>query len=138
MSYHDLPTLNASLNSTSALLLIAGFIFIKRRQITAHKTCMISASFVSLLFLISYTIYHVQAKVTPFEGEGFTRIIYFSILIPHTILATVAVLPLAVITLTLALRGKLVKHRKVARWTLPIWLFVSVTGVTIYWMLYQM
>ena len=138
MTVSDLPTLNASLNATATVLLVVGFVFIRRKNIKAHKTCMISAAIVSLLFLISYVTYHNLHGFTRYAGQGAIRVVYFSILIPHTILAMIAVTPLALITLWLALRGRFEKHRKVARWTLPIWLFVSVTGVIIYFMLYQM
>ncbi len=136
MELSDLPTLNAVLNGTSAMLLTTGYFFIRRKKITAHKTCMVSASIVSILFLVSYVIYHQSVGFTRFTGEGLIRVVYFSILIPHTILAVVAVVPLAAITLYRALRGQFDRHRRIARWTLPIWLFVSVTGVLIYCMLY--
>ena len=138
MELSDLPTLNAVLNGTSAVLLTTGYFFIRRRKITAHKTCMVSASIVSILFLVSYVIYHQSVGFTRFTGEGLIRVAYFSILIPHTILAVVAVVPLAAITLYRALRGQFDRHRRIARWTLPIWLYVSVTGVLIYCMLYHM
>lgn len=136
MELSDLPTLNAVLNGTSAILLTTGYFFIRRRKITAHKTCMVSASIVSILFLVSYVIYHQSVGFTRFTGEGLIRVVYFSILIPHTILAVIAVVPLAAITLYRALRGQFDRHRRIARWTLPIWLYVSVTGVLIYCMLY--
>ena len=138
ISLSDLPSLNAILNSTSALLLITGYIFIRRGRRTAHKACMLSALGVSVLFLISYLTYHGQVGYTRFEGEGWIRAVYFSILIPHTVLATIAVVPLAVVTVYLALKGRLGKHRRIARWTLPIWLYVSVTGVLVYLMLYHL
>jgi uncharacterized membrane protein YozB (DUF420 family) len=133
-----LPTVNATLNSTSAALLITGFVFIRRKKVSAHKACMIGASIVSLLFLVSYTVYHNNVGFTRFTGEGVIRVIYFSILIPHTVLSIVALVPLALITLYLAARGKFEKHRKIACWTLPVWLFVSVSGVAIYFMLYHL
>ena len=138
MSFSDLPALNASLNGACGLLLVVGYAFIRQGKIRAHKACMLSASVVSVLFLVSYVIYHNQVGFTRFTGEGWVRGMYFSILIPHTILATVAVVPLVVITLYLALKTRIDRHRRIARWTLPIWLFVSVTGVLIYWMLYHM
>lgn len=138
ISLSDLPTVNATLNATSMVLLITGFVFIRRKRIGAHKACMLSAAFVSLLFLISYITYHAQAGRTHFEGEGWIRIVYFAILIPHSILAAVAVLPLAVVTVSFALSGRFEKHRRIARWTLPIWLYVSVTGVLVYLMLYHL
>jgi uncharacterized membrane protein YozB (DUF420 family) len=138
MSLHELPTLNAALNATSAILLITGYVFIRRRKIAAHKVCMLSATVVSILFLVSYVIYHQAVGFTRFTGEGPIRVVYFAILIPHTILAVVAVVPLVATTLTRALKGQFDRHRRIARWTLPIWLYVSVTGVMVYWMLYQL
>ena len=132
-----LPTLNALLNSTCALLLVTGYLFIRRKQVAAHRACMVSALGVSTLFLISYIYYHAQHGSTPFPGAGWIRITYFSILIPHVILAA-AILPLALVTLHRAWKGDLERHRRLARWTLPLWLFVSVTGVVIYWMLYHL
>jgi len=137
MTLSDLPTVNASLNGASGLLVIMGYAFIRQKKIGAHKACMLSASAVSILFLVSYVIYHNQAGFTRFTGEGWIRVVYFSILIPHTVLATVAVVPLVAITLYLALKTRIDGHRRIARWTLPVWLFVSVTGVLIYWMLYH-
>lgn len=132
----DLPAVNATLNSLSAGLLIAGYWFIRRRAINRHRWCMLGALGVSLLFLISYLIYHAHAGRTRFTGTGVIRNIYFVILGSHTILAVVIV-PLALVTVFLAFRGRLVGHRRLARWTLPIWLYVSVTGVVIYFMLYH-
>ena len=131
------PPLNAALNATAAVLLAAGFGFIRAKRIAAHKACMLSAVVVSALFLTSYLYYHYHAGSTPFQGQGFIRAVYFTILISHTILAT-AILPLVIITVTFALRGQIERHRSIARWTLPLWFYVSVTGVVIYWMLYQM
>jgi uncharacterized membrane protein YozB (DUF420 family) len=131
-----LPTVNAALNATSAVLLACGFVMIRRRHVTAHRACMIAAFAASLLFLTSYTIYHAQAGSHPFPGHGITRAIYFAILISHVTLAAL-ILPMAILTLTRALRAQYAQHRKVARWTLPIWLYVSVTGVVIYVMLYR-
>ncbi len=133
----DLPTVNATLNTTSAVLLTIGFLMIRRRKIIAHRNCMIAAFVVSGLFLTSYLIYHYHAGSTPFEGSGWIRTIYFAVLIPHIILAAL-ILPLALITLYLALRKQFTKHRRIARWTLPIWLYVSVTGIIVYWMLYHL
>jgi uncharacterized membrane protein YozB (DUF420 family) len=138
ISLSDLPTVNAILNATSALSLVTGYVCIRRGRIAAHRACMITAASVSILFLVCYTVYHHEVGFTRFTGEGWVRVAYFSILIPHTILAVLAVVPLVAITLTRALRGQFDKHRRVARWTLPIWLFVSVTGVVIYWMLYHL
>jgi putative membrane protein len=132
-----LPTLNACLNATSALLLLLGFYFIRQRNIQAHRACMGGAFLVSILFLISYLTYHYYAGSTRFTGQGTVRLVYFVILISHTILA--AFVPfLAIITLTRALRGQYEKHRRIARWTLPLWLYVSVTGVIVYLMLYHL
>ena len=135
MSASSLPALNAALNSLSAVFLLAGFIFIQSRNRNAHRTCMLAAFGCSILFLISYLIYHYQVGSVPFKGQGWIRPVYFTVLLTHTILAT-AVVPLALITLTRALREKYDAHRRIARWTFPIWLYVSVTGVVVYWMLY--
>jgi len=137
MSYSDLPLLNASLNALSAVLLTCGWLLIRRRRIAAHRLVMISAFASSCLFLISYVIYHAQIGSKPFPGTGMMRTIYFSILIPHVVLAA-AIVPLSIITLTRGLKRQDVKHRAIARWTLPIWLFVSVTGVIVYLMLYRL
>lgn len=131
----SLPALNAALNSLSAVFLLAGFLFIKSRNHRAHRACMLTAFGCSILFLISYLIYHYQVGSVPFRGRGWIRPVYFTILLTHTILAT-AVVPLALITLTRALRERFDAHRRIARWTFPIWLYVSVTGVVVYWMLY--
>ena len=132
-----LPALNATLNGTSAILLTIGWVMITSRRIEAHRRCMISAFVTSSLFLVSYTIYHAHVGSKPFPGTGVMRTIYFSILIPHVVLAAV-VLPLAIVTLRRGLRRDDRRHRRIAKWTLPIWLFVSVTGVLVYLMLYQM
>jgi uncharacterized membrane protein YozB (DUF420 family) len=132
-----LPDLNATLNATSAVLLTSGWFFIKSGHITAHRRCMISAFVTSSLFLISYVTYHAQSGSKPFPGTGIARYVYFSILIPHVTLAAV-VLPLAIVTLRRGLRRDDARHRRLARWTLPLWLFVSVTGVIVYVMLYQL
>ena len=133
----DLPTVNATLNTISTVLLTIGFLMIRRRKIIAHRNCMIAAFVVSGLFLTSYLIYHYHAGSTPFEGTGWIHSIYFAVLIPHIILAA-TILPLALITLYFALRKRFTKHRRIARWTLPIWLYVSVTGIIVYWMLYHL
>ena len=132
-----LPTINATLNATSAVLLVVGYLFIRRRNITAHKACMVGALLVSTLFFISYLYYHYHHGATPFPGTGWVRTLYFSILIPHTILA-VATVPLALTTVYRAWRGRFDRHKRIARWTLPLWLFVCVTGVVVYWMLYHL
>ena len=131
-----LPTLNAMLNATSGILLSVGYVFIRRRNVAAHRACMIAALASSALFLISYLYYHYHAGATRFAGAGAARAIYFIILTTHTILAVVIV-PFVLITVTRALRGQFERHRKVARWTFPMWLYVSVTGVVVYLMLYH-
>src|ERR671922_2113497 len=133
----DLPAVNAALNATSAVLLASGYRFIRRRQITAHKRCMLAALVTSTLFLLSYLTYHYHVGSMPFGGQGWVRPLYFTILISHTILATVIV-PLALVTLFRAWKAEFTKHARVARWTLPIWFYVSLTGVIIYCMLYQL
>ncbi|HZA36660.1 MAG TPA: DUF420 domain-containing protein [Vicinamibacterales bacterium] len=135
MSVSDLPALNAGLNATAGVLLFAGWLMIKGGRITAHRRCMLSAFTASSLFLVSYVVYHAQAGSRPFTGQGPARAVYFAILISHVVLAA-AIVPLALVTLTRALRGDFVRHRRIARWTFPIWMYVSVTGVVIYWMLY--
>jgi uncharacterized membrane protein YozB (DUF420 family) len=137
ISVSQLPSVNAALNSLSAAFLILGFLFIKSKKIKAHKACMLSAFASSTLFLISYLVYHYQVGSVPFKGQGAIRTLYFAILLTHTILA-VAVVPLALITLTRALKQRFAAHRRIAHWTFPIWLYVSVTGVIVYWMLYGM
>jgi uncharacterized membrane protein YozB (DUF420 family) len=135
MSVSDLPTLNAALNATAAVLLTAGFVLIKAGRIQAHRRMMLSAFATSALFLLSYVIYHSQIGSKPFTGTGIARTLYFSILVPHVILAA-AVLPLAIVTLSRGLRRRDEAHRRIAKVTLPVWLFVSVTGVIVYVMLY--
>jgi uncharacterized membrane protein YozB (DUF420 family) len=133
----DLPAVNAALNATSALLLVSGYSFIRRRRVTAHKICMATAFASSTLFLLSYLTYHYHIGSMPFRGQGWTRPLYFTLLISHTSLAAVIV-PLAIITLYRAWKAEFPRHVRLARWTLPIWLYVSITGVIIYWMLYQL
>ena len=137
ISVSSLPTLNAVLNGTCALLLAVGYLFIRRRNVAAHKICMMSAFATSTVFLISYLGYHYQVGSRPFGGEGAIRVVYFAILISHTILAA-TIVPLALVTLSRALRGRVDRHVRIARWTLPLWLYVSVTGVIVYWMLYHL
>jgi putative membrane protein len=136
-SLTDLPALNATLNATSTILLTAGYRFIRRRQITAHKRCMLAACATSALFLMSYLTYHYYVGSMPFRGQGWVRPLYFAILISHTILAA-AIVPLVLITLFRAWKADFVRHARLARWTWPIWMYVSVTGVIIYMMLYQL
>lgn len=136
MTVHDLPAVNASLNAISGVLLFAGYLLIRRRRIQQHRRCMIAAFAASSLFLVCYVIYHAQVGSVPFTRKGFVRPLYFSILITHVTLAA-AVLPLAIVTLSRGLQAKYPKHRAIARWTLPIWLYVSVTGVLVYVLLYQ-
>ena len=132
----NLPTLNAFLNSASAVLLLTGFVFIRNRNIKAHRACMVSAFITSTAFLVSYITYHLHAGATHFRGEGVMRPVYFTLLTTHTVLAVVIV-PLVIITLSRALRCRFDKHKAIARWTLPLWLYVSVTGVLVYMMLYH-
>jgi uncharacterized membrane protein YozB (DUF420 family) len=136
ISTSQLPTLNAALNSLSAVFLFAGYRFIRAKNRDAHRACMLAAFFCSTVFLISYLVYHFQVGSVGFKGQGWIRPVYFTILISHTILAA-AVVPLALITLFRALRERFDAHRRIARWTFPIWLYVSVTGVAIYLMLYE-
>lgn len=137
MELRDLPTLNAILNSTSALLLIWGYTLIRRRQFQAHKKVMLAAFTTSTLFLISYLIYHYNVGSVKFQHQGPVRTLYFAILLSHTLLA-VAVAPMAILTLYRAMKDQLPKHRALARITLPLWLYVSVTGVIVYLMLYHL
>jgi putative membrane protein len=136
LTISDLPALNATLNGVAALFLMAGFVMIRRGRQALHKRCMLGALSASTLFLISYVIYHANTGSRPFAGTGAVRILYFAILSTHVVLAAL-ILPLALMTTTHGLRAKYVKHVKVARWTLPLWLYVSVTGVIIYLMLYH-
>jgi len=136
MDISFLPHVNAILNSTSALLLLAGFRFIRLGRIAAHRNCQVSAVITSSLFLISYLTYHYHHGATRFAGQGIVRPFYFTILTTHTILAIVIV-PLILLTLYRAACGDFIRHRRIARWTLPLWLYVSVTGVIVYLMLYQ-
>lgn len=137
LSVSDLPTLNAILNSTSAVLLASGFYFIKKRRIEAHKRCMVAALFVSLAFLTSYVIYHYNAGSVAFLGKGWIRPVYFFILITHIILAIVIV-PMVLRTAYFGFSARFDKHLPIARKTFPLWMYVSVTGVIVYLMLYRM
>jgi uncharacterized membrane protein YozB (DUF420 family) len=135
--FSALPHLNALLNATSGALLLAGFYFIRRGRAAAHRRCMTSAVFVSVAFLVSYLAYHAEHGSTRFAGQGPVRPVYFTILLTHTVLAAVIV-PLVAVTFSRARRGDFARHRRVARWTFPLWLYVSVTGVVVYLMLYQL
>lgn len=137
LTLQDLPALNATLNTLAALLLVTGYVLIKRGHRIAHRNVMVAALVCSALFLTSYLTYHAQVGSKRFEGTGTVRSVYLSILASHTVLAA-AVPVLAVVTVTFAWRRRFTRHRRLGRWTLPIWLYVSVTGVIVYWMLYQM
>ena len=132
----SLPALNATLNSIAAVLLLCGYVMIRQRRIAQHRACMLGAFATSALFLISYLIYHANVGSKPFPGQGPVRIVYFAILISHVSLAA-AILPLAIVTLRRGLMARYDRHMAIARWTLPLWLYVSVTGVVVYLMLYQ-
>lgn len=138
MSVSDLPALNAGLNGLATVLLTVGFILIKQGRMAAHRTCMLSAFGVSAVFLVTYVLHKVLVRGvhTPFGGEGAIRTIYYVMLFSHIVLAIVIV-PLVLITLTHAIKGRLIVHRQWARWTFPIWYYVSVTGVLVYFFLYQ-
>jgi len=137
MSLAVLPTVNALLNATSAVFLLLGYLCIRQKRILPHAVCMVTACLTSSLFLVCYVTYHLQVGSVPFRGTGWIRTVYFSVLIPHVILAA-AIVPPVLITVSRALSAKDDKHRRIARWTLPLWLYVSVTGVIVYLMLYQM
>lgn len=137
LSLAALPTVNATLNATSAVLLTLGYLFIRAKRILPHTICMLMAFLVSTAFLISYVAYHVHVGSVHFSGEGWIRPVYFSILVSHTVLAIVIV-PLVLRTLYLAIRRRFKEHEHLARVTLPLWLYVSMTGVLVYWMLYRM
>ena len=137
MTVTDLPALNATLNATSFVLLTTGWFLIKSGRRQAHKWCMIAALVASAMFLTSYVIYHLQVGSVPFQKTGWIRTVYFLVLIPHVILA-VAIVPMILVTVSRALSNRFDKHKKIAKITLPLWLYVSVTGVIVYLMLYQM
>jgi uncharacterized membrane protein YozB (DUF420 family) len=132
-----LPGVNAALNALSAALVMSGYLCIRRGKVTAHKRCMLSALVVSSLFLVGYLTLRAVAGMTRFTGEGWVRPVYFTILSSHTVLAAVIV-PLVLVTVIRALRGDFERHVRIARWTLPLWLYVSLTGVLIYWLLYHL
>jgi len=137
MDYSDLPAVNAGLNALSGSLAGVGYAMIRRGQVKAHRLFMLAAVAVSTLFLISYVIYHYHAGSRPFPGTGWARTLYLLILVTHAVLAA-AVVPLVAVTVVRAWREKFEAHRRIARWTLPIWFYVSVTGVIIYFMLYHL
>jgi putative membrane protein len=136
ITVHDLPAVNASLNALSGVLLLCGYLLIRARRIALHRAVMIAAFATSSLFLICYLVYHAQVGSVPFPRQGFVRPLYFTILITHVVLAA-SVPPLAIVTITRGLRGRYPQHRRIARWTFPIWMYVSVTGVLVYVLLYQ-
>ena len=136
MTVHDLPAVNASLNALSGILLLIGYVLIRNGRIRQHRLCMVSAFITSSLFLVCYVVYHAQVGSVRFTRVGFVRPLYFTILITHVTLAA-TVPPLAIVTLSRGLRGRVVQHRAIARWTWPIWMYVSVTGVLVYTLLYQ-
>ena len=136
MSIADLPAVNATLNAIAGVLLVIGYTLIRRGRIEQHRRVMLAAFATSTLFLISYLVYHANAGSRAFEGRGAIRAVYFTILITHVVLAA-AIVPMALITLSRALRARFDRHVRIARWTLPIWLYVSVTGVIVYLMLYR-
>lgn len=137
MTVQDLPALNATLNAAAAVLLVCAYAFIRSGRIAAHKRTMLAAFATSTAFLVSYLVYHFHVGSVPFQGTGWVRKAYFAILLTHTILA-VAIVPLVLTSLNLGLRSRFVKHKRIARLTLPLWLYVSVTGVVIYVMLYRL
>jgi uncharacterized membrane protein YozB (DUF420 family) len=137
IDYTILPTVNATLNGISGVFLLVGYVLIRRRQIAAHRNAMLGAFGSSTLFLVSYLVYHAQAGSRPFTGQGAIRYVYFAILISHVILAA-AILPMAISTLSRGLRGRYADHKRIAKWTFPTWMYVSITGVIVYLMLYQM
>lgn len=137
MSLQDLPALNASLNAIATVLLTTGWILIRQKKRDAHRLCMLSAFAVSTAFLTSYVIYHFNVGSVPFQKQGTIRVVYLSILLTHIVLAA-AIVPMILLTLSRALSARFDKHRRIARWTMPLWLYVSVTGVVIYLMLYRL
>jgi uncharacterized membrane protein YozB (DUF420 family) len=130
------PALNASLNGASAVLIATGRVLIRRKKVNLHRACMIAAVATSTLFLASYLYYHAHVGSVRFPGQGWIRPVYFTLLISHTVLAA-AVVPLVLLSLTLGLRGRFDRHRRISRWTYPVWLYVSITGVLVYVVLYQ-
>jgi uncharacterized membrane protein YozB (DUF420 family) len=137
MAISDLPAVNATLNATSAVFLVTGYVLIRRGRVLLHKSCMLAALASSAVFLTCYVIYHLNTGSRPFPGQGAMRLVYFSILITHVLLA-ITILPLALVTAARGLSAQYDRHVRIARWTLPLWLYVSVTGVVIYVMLYRL
>jgi uncharacterized membrane protein YozB (DUF420 family) len=137
LSIADLPAVNATLNGLSAILLTTGYVLIRQRRIAQHRLCMLTAFATSTLFLISYLVYHAHVGSVRFQGTGAVRYVYYTILLTHVVLAAVIV-PMALITLSRALKRHFPRHKAIARWTLPLWLYVSVTGVVVYVMLYHL
>ena len=137
MTVQDLPALNATLNAVATVLLTSGWILIKQKRRHAHRLCMLAAFGVSTAFLTSYLIYHASVGSVPFQKAGAIRVLYLSILVTHIVLAA-AIVPMILLSLSRALRARFDQHRRIARWTMPLWLYVSVTGVVIYLMLYRM
>jgi uncharacterized membrane protein YozB (DUF420 family) len=136
LTVHDLPAVNATLNAISGILLVIGYLLIRARRIEQHRRVMLAAFATSSVFLICYIVYHAQVGSVRFTRQGFVRPLYFTILVTHVTLAA-ATLPLAIITLSRGLKARYARHRAIARWTFPIWLYVSVTGVLVYVLLYQ-
>jgi uncharacterized membrane protein YozB (DUF420 family) len=137
VNVRDLPTLNALLNATAALLLLAGWWLIRRKRRDAHRRVMLAAVATSVLFLASYLVYHYEVGSVRFQGQGAVRAAYLALLLSHTVLAA-AIVPMVLVTLARALRGRFEAHKAVARYTLPAWIWVSVSGVVVYWMLYRL
>jgi uncharacterized membrane protein YozB (DUF420 family) len=137
ISVTDLPAVNATLNAIATVFLVVGWVFVRRGAVERHRLSMIAALACSALFLASYVVYHYHAGSRPFTGTGPIRAVYFTILITHVILA-MAIVPMVLLTVVHAWRARFDRHRRIARWTLPLWLYVSVTGVIVYLMLYQM
>jgi putative membrane protein len=137
IDYSQLPALNATLNALATVFLAVGYVFIRRRDMRRHRACMIAALITSALFLTSYLVYHAHVGSVPFKGQGTIRTVYLVILFTHIVLAAI-ILPLALMTVSRAFASRFDRHRKIARWTLPLWLYVSVTGVLIYLMVYQL
>ena len=136
MTLQDLPAVNATLNATSGVFLLIGWLLIRARKPQAHRLAMLAAFATSTLFLVCYVIYHAQVGSVPFTRQGFVRPLYFTILITHVVLAA-GVVPMILITMSRGLKGRFLQHRRIARWTFPIWMYVSVTGVLVYVLLYK-